>query len=82
MDPAAIKISPHGFEDARRQAGELYRAGHDVLMDLSAMPDGDAKRTIDFCAGMIWTTRGTIERRPKRVFVVSHSDQPPEEPAR
>ena len=33
-----------------------------MIMNLSEMDDADAKRLVDFAAGLVFATRGTIER--------------------
>ena len=43
-------------------------------MNLSEMDDGDAKRLVDFAAGLVFGLRGTIERVTAKVFLLSPSD--------
>jgi cell division inhibitor SepF len=40
-------------------------------MNLSEMDDGDAKRIVDFAAGLVFGLRGTIERVTQKVFLLS-----------
>ncbi|WP_377267390.1 cell division protein SepF [Peterkaempfera sp. SMS 1(5)a] len=68
-----ISVRPTGFESAR-VVGEHLRAGSPVVMDVSEMPDADAKRLVDFASGLIFGTRGSIERIARRVFLLA----PPE----
>jgi Cell division protein SepF len=69
-------------QDVVSMVGDAYRDGSNVAMDLGEMPDEDAKRMVDFCAGMIFMARGSIERLHDRVFLLDHDGQrPPEEPA-
>jgi cell division inhibitor SepF len=63
-------VSPEGFRDARR-IGELFRDGVPVLMNLTAMEAADAKRVVDFAAGLIFGLRGSIERVANRVFLLT-----------
>jgi cell division inhibitor SepF len=42
-----------------------------VIVNLSDMQDGDAKRMVDFCAGLIFGLRGSIERITAKVFLLS-----------
>ena len=42
-----------------------------VIMNLSEMDDTDAKRLVDFAAGLVFATRGTIERVTAKVFLLS-----------
>jgi cell division inhibitor SepF len=51
--------------------GEQYREGIPVIMNLSEMDDADAKRLVDFAAGLIFATRGSIERVTNKVFLLS-----------
>ena len=40
-------------------------------MNLTEMDDDDAKRLVDFAAGLVFATRGTIERVTNKVFLLS-----------
>ena len=42
-----------------------------VIMNLSEMDDTDAKRLVDFAAGLVFSVRGTIERVTNKVFLLS-----------
>ena len=63
-------IHPRSYNDARR-IGEEYRAGAPVIMNLTEMDDSDAKRIVDFAAGLVFTKHGTIERITQKVFLLS-----------
>ncbi|MBI1351857.1 MAG: DUF552 domain-containing protein [Actinomycetales bacterium] len=63
-------IHPHSYNDARR-IGEQYREGVPVIMNLSELDDPDAKRIIDFAAGLVFGLRGSIERITNKVFLLS-----------
>jgi cell division inhibitor SepF len=71
--PQITSVRPTGFESARI-IGEHVRVGTPVIMDLTEMTDGDAKRLVDFASGLIFGTRGSIERIARRVFLLA----PPE----
>ena len=43
-------------------------------MNLTAMEAGDAKRVVDFAAGLIFGLRGSIERVATRVFLLTPAD--------
>jgi cell division inhibitor SepF len=43
-------------------------------MNLSDMEDVDAKRLVDFAAGLIFGLRGSIERVTSKVFLLSPLD--------
>jgi cell division inhibitor SepF len=71
IDPYAIHtIHPRSYNDARR-IGEEYRAGSPVIMNLSDMNDVDAKRIVDFAAGLVFAMHGSIERVTQKVFLLS-----------
>src|SRR6056300_1732401 len=63
-------IHPRSYNDARR-IGEEFRAGVPVIMNLGDMDDLDAKRIIDFAAGLVFGLHGTIERITGKVFLLS-----------
>lgn len=63
-------IHPRSYNDARR-IGEDFRDGIPVIMNLGEMDDNDAKRIIDFAAGLVFGLRGSIERITNKVFLLS-----------
>jgi len=63
-------VHPRTYNEART-IGEQYRDGTPVIMNLSDMDDSDAKRLVDFAAGLVFATRGTIERITNKVFLLS-----------
>ncbi|WP_031075625.1 cell division protein SepF [Streptomyces sp. NRRL S-118] len=63
-------VSPDGFRDARA-IGELFRDGVPVIMNLTSMEPADAKRVVDFAAGLTFGLRGSIERVATRVFLLT-----------
>ncbi|GAB3112613.1 cell division protein SepF [Streptomyces calidiresistens] len=66
-------ITPQGFRDARR-IGELFRDGVPVVINLTTLESADAKRVVDFAAGLTFGLRGTIERVANRVFLLTPTD--------
>ncbi|WP_103504761.1 MULTISPECIES: cell division protein SepF [Streptomyces] len=66
-------VTPHGFRDARG-IGELFREGVPVVVNLTALESGDAKRVVDFAAGLTFGLRGTIERVANRVFLLTPAE--------
>ena len=50
---------------------QLCADGVPVIMNLSDMEDADAKRLVDFSAGLIFGLQGTIERVTSKVFLLS-----------
>ena len=65
-----VTLQPTTYNDARA-VGEHYRDGTPVIMNLSEMEDADAKRLVDFAAGLIFATHGDIERVTNKVFLLS-----------
>ena len=63
-------LHPRTYNEART-IGENFRDGTPVIMNLSEMDDADAKRLVDFSAGLVFATRGTIERITNKVFLLS-----------
>ena len=49
------------------------RDGTPVIMNLSDMDDADAKRLVDFAAGLVFGLHGSIERVTSKVFLLSPS---------
>lgn len=65
-----ITVHPRTYNEART-IGEHFRDGVPVIMNLTEMEDADAKRLVDFAAGLIFGLRGTIERVTSKVFLLS-----------
>jgi len=63
-------LHPRTYNDARA-IGEAFREGTPVIMNLTEMDDTDAKRIVDFAAGLVFGRRGTIERVTQKVFLLS-----------
>ncbi|HEX4189754.1 MAG TPA: cell division protein SepF [Marmoricola sp.] len=66
-------LHPRTYNEAR-VIGENFRDGIPVIMNLSEMSDTDAKRLVDFAAGLVFSVRGTIERVTSKVFLLSPPD--------
>jgi cell division inhibitor SepF len=66
-------VHPRTYNEAR-VVGEHFRDGVPVIMNLSDMEDVDAKRLVDFAAGLIFGLRGSIERVTSKVFLLSPHD--------
>ncbi|MCD9143528.1 cell division protein SepF [Streptomyces albireticuli] len=66
-------VTPDGFRDARG-IGELFREGVPVIVNLTGMEPNDAKRVVDFAAGLTFGLRGSIERVANRVFLLTPAD--------
>ncbi len=65
-----VPIEPTTYNDARA-IGEQFREGFPVIMNLTEMDGADAKRLVDFAAGLVFATRGSIERITSKVFLLS-----------
>lgn len=65
-----VTVHPRTYNEAR-VIGEHFRDGTPVIMNLTEMEDVDAKRLVDFSAGLIFGLRGTIERVTSKVFLLS-----------
>ena len=63
-------LHPRTYNDARA-IGEAFREGTPVIMNLTEMDDVDAKRIVDFAAGLVFGRHGTIERVTQKVFLLS-----------
>jgi cell division inhibitor SepF len=66
-------VTPDGFRDARG-IGEQFREGIPVIMNLTALDAEDAKRVVDFAAGLTFGLRGSIERVASRVFLLTPAE--------
>jgi cell division inhibitor SepF len=63
-------LHPATFNEART-IGEHFRDGVPVILNLTEMAEADAKRLVDFAAGLAFGLRGTMERVTNRVFLLS-----------
>ena len=65
-----VTLHPRNYNEAKT-VGEHYRSGVPVIMNLTDMNDVDAKRLVDFGAGLVFGLHGTIERVTAKVFLLS-----------
>ena len=74
-------IHPRTYNEAKN-IGEAFRDGVPVIMNLTDMGDADAKRLVDFAAGLVFGLHGSIERVTAKVFLLSpeHVEVATEEP--
>ncbi|HEX8304001.1 MAG TPA: cell division protein SepF [Jatrophihabitans sp.] len=63
-------LHPRTYNEAKT-IGLQFRAGTPVIMNLSEMDDADAKRLVDFAAGLTFGLHGSIERVTPKVFLLS-----------
>ena len=65
-------IHPRSYNDAKL-IGESFRDGIPVIMNVTDMGESDAKRLVDFSAGLVFGLHGSIERVTNKVFLLSPS---------
>ncbi len=65
-------VHPRTYNDAKI-IGEHFREGVPVIMNLSEMTDVEAKRLVDFAAGLVFGLHGAVERVTSKVFLLSPS---------
>jgi cell division inhibitor SepF len=63
-------MHPRTYNEART-IGEHFREGIPVIMNLTEMDDADAKRLVDFSAGLVFGLHGSIERVTNKVFLLT-----------
>lgn len=65
-----LTVHPRQYRDAQ-QIAESFRDGIPVIINLSQMSEGDARRLIDFASGLSQGLYGKIERVTNKVFLLS-----------
>jgi cell division inhibitor SepF len=71
-----ITVHPTGFADART-IGEHYRDGTPVIINLTELEDADARRLVDFAAGLVFAMRGSMDKVTNKVFLISPPNHDP-----
>lgn len=66
-------LRPKDYSEART-IGERFRDGTPVIMDLVSMDNSDAKRLVDFAAGLAFALRGSFDKVATKVFLLSPAD--------
>jgi cell division inhibitor SepF len=66
-------LRPKDYGEART-IGERFRDGTPVIMDLVSMDNVDAKRLVDFAAGLAFALRGSFDKVATKVFLLSPAD--------
>jgi cell division inhibitor SepF len=66
-------LRPKDYSEART-IGEHFRDGTPVIMDLVTMDNADAKRLVDFAAGLAFALRGSFDKVATKVFLLSPAD--------
>jgi len=71
FEPGVLEAHVAGLLAQRRRLREHFRRSTPVIMNLSDMDDADAKRLVDFAAGLTFGLHGRIERVTAKVFLLS-----------
>jgi cell division inhibitor SepF len=66
-------LHPTNYFEARA-IGEAYRDGTPVIINLTEMDNADAKRLVDFAAGLAFALRGSMDKVTTKVFLLSPPD--------
>jgi cell division inhibitor SepF len=67
-----LTVHPREYKDAQSIAAS-FRDGIPVIINLSQMSEGDARRLVDFASGLSQGLYGKIERVTNKVFLLSPS---------
>ena len=68
-EAAVVRVSLRSYTEASR-IGEPFRDGDVVVFDITGVQSADAKRIVDFAAGVCFGLRGKMEKVAPRVFAV------------
>ncbi len=66
-------LCPTKYNDAR-EIGEQFRLGVPVIMNVTDMEERDAKRLVDFAAGLTFGLHGRLDKVTNKVFLLSPSN--------
>jgi cell division inhibitor SepF len=66
-------LQPCSYREART-IGERYRDGVPVIINLTELDVADAKRIVDFAAGLAFALRGSMDKVTNRVFLLTPAD--------
>ncbi|WP_459545279.1 cell division protein SepF [Nocardia sp. X0981] len=66
-------LRPRDYSEAAI-IGERFREGNPVIMDLVDLSNADAKRLVDFAAGLAFALRGSFDKVATKVFLLSPAD--------
>lgn len=66
-------LRPSSYAEART-IGERFRDGSPVIMDLVDMSNADAKRLVDFAAGLAFALHGSFDKVATKVFLLAPAD--------
>ena len=65
-----VTVHPSTYNEAR-VIGESFRDGVPVIVNLTNMNESDARRMVDFSAGLVFGLHGAIERVTPRVLLLT-----------
>ncbi|MFV8380829.1 cell division protein SepF [Corynebacterium hindlerae] len=68
-EPTIVPVVISEYSEATL-IGEPFRDGDAVVFDIADMPTDDARRIVDFAAGLCFALRGRMEKVESRVFAV------------
>jgi len=63
-------VHPRSYNDAK-VIGESFRDNIPVIMNVTDMGEAEAKRLVDFSAGLVFGVGGSIERVTNKVFLLT-----------
>lgn len=63
-------VHPRSYNDAK-VIGESFRENIPVIMNVTEMGEAEAKRLVDFSAGLVFGLGGSIERVTNKVFLLT-----------
>lgn len=63
-------VHPRSYNDAKI-IGEAFRESIPVIMNVTEMGEAEAKRLVDFAAGLVFGLSGSIERVTNKVFLLT-----------
>lgn len=63
-------VHPRSYNDAKL-IGESFREDIPVIMNVTEMGESEAKRLVDFAAGLVFGLGGSIERVTNKVFLLT-----------
>ncbi|MGJ6965199.1 cell division protein SepF [Streptosporangium sp. G11] len=62
-------LRPQNYNEAI-YVGHFFRTGVPVVMDLTGLPDDEAKQFVDFAAGLVFGRGGDMDRLSPKVFLL------------
>ena len=71
--PTIVPVRLVSFKQCTR-VGEPFRAGDAVVIDLNAMDRDEARRVIDFAAGLVFALRGEMRKLSPLTFALIPDD--------